>query len=995
MIDQSLAHVLEATGYLLDGERAAPSVGLRDISTPVRLPSFGPDAWWRSDGDADQRHGPGSAGGLTVYFKYVEDKAEAPVAEWQQEIWNQGFSPLLWLVSPARIDLYNGFGTPRGPGEADANQLDSFRRLEADLVQLDALAGRLAMETGRFWREEQRVNRGTSVDGRLLRDLHSLECALVEADLDRDEAQGLIGRCIFAKYVVDREIVTPERLLEQCGHDDLTAVLGDRAATEALFAWLQRTFNGDMFPPSSTESVPATEHLEWVARFLRGEDLKTRQLSLFPYRFDVIPVELISAIYEQFVHSSSTDARAAHSARRKGVYYTPLAAVSLVLDEVFDGLTGGETVLDLTCGSGVFLVEALRRLVHLKSEDGRPSRETIRHVLYNQVYGVDISEAAVRIAAFSLYLAALELDPSPEPPEELGFEPLQGKTLLVGDARSIDETPDGRAALADGDSLRRFDVIVGNPPWSFTGRAGTVARRDAAEGGALAPRSQGLDFVTRARDFADHTTRFGMILSAMPFFGRSSTSIAAVQDTIEALAPVTLINLSDLTGWLFSKAKMPAVALLARHGKRCADRMTLVQARWSPGGERSHTIEIAPSDVVTLPVASWKRNPGLFKAAFLGRRPDSVLLDALWEKHKPLKARLEEVGVRFRLGLIFGDGSRDASPLLGLPLVDGATPHSFSLSTDDLPRLERERAQWPRTRDVYRAPLVLVRQFLRGGPRPVVAVADKDVVFTDAWYGASFSASTGSGVPHLVAGVLGSALASWYLLMTGSAFGVWISRLKLDDLAAMPAPRLTDSAESDSGRRIIQLVRDLHQRQPTARDSEVLDNAVFDLYELDDEDRIIVQDGLQRAGWRWERERDHSVAPAGPNELRGYAGAFLSTMDSWLSASNRRRMRAEIYDLPLAAPHRIVRFVLEDRPGPSLTEVVEPDGPLRSVLAQIGERSQVRVSHALVGQRELRVHAKHEVSIIKPAARRHWLAVCGLEDADAVVEDSVSGGRST
>ena len=592
-------------------------------------------------------------------------------------------------------------------------------------------------------------------------------------------------------------------------------------------------------------------------------------------------------------------------------------------------------------------------------------------------------------------LAALELDPSPEPPEDLGFEPLQGRTLLVGDARTIDETPDGRAVLADEDVLRRFDVIVGNPPWSFTGRAGTVARRDATAGGALAPRSQGLDFVTRARDFANHNTRFGMILSAMPFFGRSSTSISAVRDTIETLAPVTLINLSDLTGWLFPKAKMPAVALLARHGKHRADQMTLVQARWSPGGERSHTIEIAPSDVATLPVASWKRNPGLFKAAFLGRRPDSVLLDALWERHKPLKARLEELGVRFRLGLIFGDRSRDASALLGLPFVDGAPAGSFSLSTDDLPRFERQRAQWPRKRDVYRAPLVLVRQFLRGGPRPIVAVADEDVVFTDAWYGASFLPSSGSGATHLLAGVLSSALASWYLLMTGSALGVWIPRLKLDDVAAMPTPRLTDSAESDSGRRVVQLVRDLHQRQPTGRDWEVLDDAVFDLYELDDEDRIIVQDGLHRAGWRWEREREQSVAPAGPHELRCYAGAFLSTMDSWLAASSRRRMRAEIYDLPFGAPHRIVRFVLENRPGPSVTEMVEPDGPLRSVLARIGERSQVRVSHALVGQRELRVHARDEVSIIKPAARRNWQAVCGLEDADAVVEDSVSGGRST
>ena len=94
-----------------------------------------------------------------------------------------------------------------------------------------------------------------------------------------------------------------------------------------------------------------------------------------------------------------------------------------MLDEVFDGLTGAESVLDLSCGSGVFLVESLRRLVRLKTGAGTPSRGAIRETLHNQVYGVDVSEAAVRIAAFSLYLAALELDPDPQPPRRSASNP--------------------------------------------------------------------------------------------------------------------------------------------------------------------------------------------------------------------------------------------------------------------------------------------------------------------------------------------------------------------------------------------------------------------------------------------------------------------------------------------------------------------------------------------------------------------------------------------
>ena len=916
------------------------------------------------------------------------------VAEWQQEIWNRGFSPLLWLVSPERIELYNGFGAPGGPHDAEANRLDTFRLVDAELTRLDTLAGRLAMETGQFWCLEPRVNRETSVDRRLLRDLNRLETVLTDAKLEQSEAQALIGRCIFAKYLVDRKIVTEGRLTDLCGHTDLPDALRDAAAAAHLFDWLRETFNGDMFP-SSSPSAPTSGHLEQVARFLTGEDLETGQLHFFPYQFDVIPVELISAIYEQFVHSAVSTTGGTNNAKTEGVYYTPLAAVSLVLDEVFGGLTGDETVLDLTCGSGVFLVEALRRLVYLKSNGATPTRATIRKALHNQVFGVDISEAAVRIAAFSLYLAALELDPDPQPPEALTFKPLQGKTLLVGDARTIEATREGRVVLADGSALKRFDVIVGNPPWSYKGKAGTAARRATGSGAPRQPRGQSLDFVARARDFAHDKTRFGMILSATPFFGQSGTAMSAVRDAIKALGPVTLINLSDLSAWLFPKANMPAVALVARHHNRRTDWMTLVQARWSPFGPRSHTIEVAPSDIVTLPIASWERNNGLFKTAFVGQRPDLLLLDELWQKHEPLEARLAELNTRLRMGLTFGDRTGDASFLRGLPFLNRGVIRPFSLADNDLLTFDQGFAQRPRERETYRAPLLLVTRFMGGKPRAGthVAVSERDLVFTNACYGASFFEGT-SDAAHLVAGIVGSAVASWYFLMTASSFGLWMRLLELKDISGLPTPPLKESLERDTGRRVVELARRFHQQSPTDDDWASLDDAVFDLYQLGDADRVIVRDGLFRADWQWKAGRETSVAPAAVDELRDYARAFLCMMDAWLAVSNRRRMRAEIYDVEPEAPHRVIRFVLEERRGPSVVEIVKPDGPLRAVLARIGERTEVRIAKELVGLRELRVHGRDEVSIIKPAARRNWLGVCGLEDADRVVRDSAHRGRT-
>ena len=489
------------------------------------------------------------------------------------------------------------------------------------------------METGQFWRHRPEVNRASAVDGQLLRDLAALKGDLEAAGLAPAAAQALIGRSIFTQYLIDRRIVSPERLSQIAGYGEFPGVLQDRAATARLFDWLRDTFNGDMFP--SGAQVPAARHLGRVRDFLTATEPDSGQRSLFPYRFDVIPVELISAIYEQFVHSGGA------AGKQADVHYTPLTAVSLVLDEVFAGLTGAETVLDLTCGSGVFLVEALRRLVHLQTGGGVPTRAAVRRTLHGQVYGVDRSPEAVSIAAFSLYLAALELDPDPRAADGVRFQPLVGRTLRAGDAFDVD--PDGR----------KFDLIVGNPPWSYQGPAASAARWRRAAGSPRSPRGRSLDFVRRALDFAHDRTRFGMIVSATPFFSRSATGLAAAQSLVEALGPVTLVNLAELSGWLFPKADMPAMALLARCGERRADRMTLVQARWSPAGEGSRTIEIAPSDVTSLPLASWRRNPALLKAAFLGNRydPAAARRPARPTRHARRPARNTRYRVESRIDL--------------------------------------------------------------------------------------------------------------------------------------------------------------------------------------------------------------------------------------------------------------------------------------------------------------------------------------------------------
>jgi hypothetical protein len=117
----------------------------------------------------------------------------------------------------------------------------------------------------------------------------------------------------------------------------------------------------------------------------------------------------------------------------------------------------------------------------------------------------------------------------------------------------------------------------------------------------------------------------------------------------------------------------------------------------------------------------------------------------------------------------------------------------------------------------------------------------------------------------------------------------------------------------------------------------------------------------------------------------------MSVIGGWLSARKKRRVRAEIFNLPADAPLRVMRFVIETGSGGNSFEVVEPAGSLSEVLDRLGHRLHVKLATALSANRELRVHGTNEVLIIKPAAARYWMGVCGLEDADAVVAESFEG----
>ena len=219
-------------------------------------------------------------------------------------------------------------------------------------------------------------------------------------------------------------------------------------------------FNGNIFLKHPSEDLIIDNHV-----LLEFIDNLSAEKS--PYLFQVMPIEILGSIYEQFlgkqlVAKGSGVAVDEKPAVKKagGVYYTPRYIVDYIVEQTlgkqlseiasgngqrpslkdFEKQTSALKVLDPSCGSGSFLIRAFERICEhwerrlkddlpLKDAPNRaawekdhrthcyidPQRDAVfltvglkKKILLDNIYGVDIDSAAVEVTQLSLYLKMLE-----------------------------------------------------------------------------------------------------------------------------------------------------------------------------------------------------------------------------------------------------------------------------------------------------------------------------------------------------------------------------------------------------------------------------------------------------------------------------------------------------------------------------------------------------------------------------------------------------------
>lgn len=758
----------------------------------------------------------------------------------QKLLWNQGLANILVLADPVSVYIYSGLVRPQedmsDSGMGDTALIETLEKVDY-VHRIKTLYHSLA--TGNFYEENMNFfDPGQSVDSWLLKNLKDFRNDLTSGrdKLATGIAHAFIGRILFLCYLLDREIIfigkpgkseTGSKLLA----DELVKISSEMQIDYLyeLFENLKDRFNGNMFDQDlGAEKELIRPHLEKLMLFMGGHHVKSRQMTLFwPYDFKMIPVETISAIYQDFLTVENPEGQ-----RKRGAFFTPRFLADMVVDEaVRDEPDAWDwTFFDPACGSGIFLVILFNRLAaHRLSRLGRvqysKKAEALKSILINQIRGVDIEETACRITCFSLYLAYLDFF---DPPDIEKYIQKTGEKL----PRLLDYGDDSESPVADIPVIKKadflsddmmvdgdFDCIIGNPPWEGRGSK-QVAQK----------------FVEKTPNFLKYNGT-GCLLLPTTILQNQTDAFQA--GWLRRVSLEKVLQLADFRKLLFQGAKTPAfiarfkntVPSLGNHS------VEFIAPKFNRDGLRKGVIIVNPSSRTWISLADilaateTQTAPVVWKRRFWATPRDQKLIDLL-ETLPPLKDCVDVLsdlrnGKREQTkSWIVGQGLKpwpskkslsgsDRSPKrnhwpLDIHFVSARQWNSdLMLLLEDTVTLEERLEKGRYRKDIFYSkppeclfqyPMVLVSQGFSK-----VAYCDFDALFQHSLQSISGPQEDAEKLMFLAA-YLRSNLAKYYLFHTVANWGSERDKVHMNELLRVPFPLPgNDCISPDAENNIIQI----------------------------------------------------------------------------------------------------------------------------------------------------------------------------------------------
>lgn len=976
---------------------------------------------------------------MILFFENKENKSEL-----HEAIWNFNECPIAIFIENGSVEIFNGF-----------NYLKENKSLEK-LGDTDKLTNFTYFElvTGRTWEQyKEHLNYKNRVDYHLLQNIKAAREILVEGNENKAKlVNALLGKIIFVRYLIDRKVKMKfDGKSRTWSNIEFCELLDIPERIQAFFEYIEdkdKGFNGDLFPLSSSEyKKVGKDDYQVLKRLLLGEDISKNQPSLFElYDFSIIPIEFISNVYEMFIGKDNQ--------KEEGAYYTPLFLVDYILketvekhlsntskldvriNEVLSNKSGNYSyckVLDPACGSGIFLVETLRKIIEKYIEDtgikvkDEKFKTAIKNLAKENIYGVDKDLSAVQVAVFSIYLTLLDYL---EPPaiETFKFPILFNENFFEADFFDVNATFNSQLKDIE------FDFILGNPPWKGNGMNDlgksylknrkneekplkkkfkiAINNNEIAEG-----------FVLRVSDFCNSQTQIAFIIGSSSLYNlgynKDERSLFR-QYLLEEYFIDKVFELAPVRYEVFEKSNKPAVAPAAvifyryangeNTDKNIVHHISLKQSRFF---SLFKIFTINRSDYKQIQQEKLKEFDWLWKVLVYGSYLDFNFLRRIKEKYIVIKdivsdtnKFVQSTGLHSRSKPL--DKPKDISSIENITFFKTDAVNSFIIDYRRKAILEVNKIDIIKDVRIYKAPMLLVREGIdMSSLTAKSAISRKDMLFKDSVTSIKSINSSDFNVLNNIAAIFSTSLFSYYAVNTFASIGIERERVKNYNKYSLPYLELNATENIENIEKAKQQI--YSEKQEILIDNHKIQNlensvntelnninrSIYEKLELEDAELSLIDYALEInlnliVGNDSSKNKLFSTINIVDEIFNNYASVFVERFKSKLEKEDKKFV-VEIWHT-----NQIVGMFFKLVPASSFKNAIvlvnkqDSDWEILSLLTKI---SSEKVTDKLFVQKDIRGFEKDYFYIFKPNERRLWHKAIGYLDVNEFADAILKAGK--
>jgi hypothetical protein len=947
------------------------------------------------------------------------------IHEIHKAIWNFNESPIVIFATSKSVEIYNGFDYIK------SNEKLGYLGNQSNLNMFSYFE----LVTGNAWEvHKNNLSDSNRVDYHLLKNIKDARNELLNRyNLNIKISNALIGKIIFIRYLIDRNVrigFTGENIL--WSNIDLIHLLGDRTSSISFFKYLQKKFNGDMFFLDDNEYDKITiECLEVLARLLNEESLESGQSSLFKlYDFSIIPVEFVSNVYESFIGIKDQEV--------EGAYYTPLFLVDYMLQEtIASKFLKVENnyhckVLDPACGSGIFLVESLRKIIdkyiflHPESViDTQEFNQVLKDLALENIYGIDKNISAIQVAIFSIQITLLDYQ-NPSSIENFRFPKLLNNNFFQADFFDTEHVFNKKLKLL------KLDFIIGNPPWKGQGMGSSgysyLNKRKKIEDGIKKYKitvnngeiAEG--FILRVSDFCTSSTQVSFIIRSTILYniGYSTNFSKFRRYWLEEFSINKVFELAPVRKEVFNKSNDPAIAPAAIIFYKYAngantDQSLIEHISLKPNRFFSFfkILSISRYDSKEIEQHNLKKYDWLWKTLVYGTYLDFNLISKLKNNFSTVKkiitnkARfIVSTGIHSRSFVL--SMPKDTTGIKQLPFIKtDAVSHMF-INYEKITSLDHGKVDIVKDERIYKAPMLLIREGIDlKNLTAKCAISEKDIVFKDSITSIKALDSNDINILKNLNAIYNSSFFSYLSINTFSSIGIERERVKNYNKFSIP---YIDCDLEDHVTQVENLKKRIFKEENKIVKNNILieelenkvsliyseiDKVIYNNLNINEHEKALIDYTLDITRPIIIKNKNaikniFKSIPYEAEELNTYASLFLDRFQSNINDASQK------FIIEIWHTKYIIGMLFKVVPNTkefekSIYWLDKKDDT--DILPKIIKLSTQKITDNLFVQKDLRGFEKDSFYIFKPNERKLWHKAIGILDVNEFMDAILEAGK--